>query len=154
MTARYNARSMKSRRLTQNRWNRQSRFASASSASFAWSVVVLLAAASACAPKIVPVPTVTTPRFPDFIQPEIPASFTGSPVATTQTRGWTFLQAGDLKSAEREFSLALKTALEFYPAEDGLGYVALANKDPKSALPHFERSLEQQTTDVSAMVGR
>ena len=114
-------------------------------------VVVLI---SACAPKVVPLPVVTAPKYPDFPQPAIPAAFSGSPVAATQSRGWTFLQAGDLKSAEREFSLALKAAAAFYPAEDGLGYVALANKDAKSALPHFEHSLDEQAGDVSAMIGR
>jgi tetratricopeptide (TPR) repeat protein len=118
-----------------------------------WGIAALVAM-SACAPKVVPLPTVTTPKFPDFIQPAVPPSFAGSPVAAAQARGWTFLQAGDLKSADREFSLALKTAPTFYPAEDGLGYLALANKDAKAALPHFERALEDEPGDVSAMVGR
>ena len=113
-----------------------------------------IALLSACAPKVVPLPTVTAPKYPDFIQPAIPATFSGSPVATSQSRGWTFLQAGDLKSAEREFTIALKAIPAFYPADDGLGYVALANKDAKAALAHFEHTLEQQTADVSAMVGR
>ncbi len=120
----------------------------------AWYVIVWIALATACAPKVVPLPTVTTPKYPDFIQPSMPSEFDGSPVEATQSRGWTFLQAGDVKSAEREFSLALKTVPAFYPAESGLGWVALANKDAKSALPHFERSLERQSADVSALVGR
>jgi len=125
----------------------------AGSARSAW-YVVLLALVSACAPKVVPLPTVTTPRFPDFVQPAVPADYSGSPVATSQARGWTFLQAGDLKSAEREFTVALKAVPDFYPAEDGLGYVALANKDAKGALPHFDRVLTAQPTEASALVGR
>lgn len=109
---------------------------------------------SACAPKVVPLPTVTTPKFPEFIQPSIPPTYANSPVGDAQTRGWTFLQAGDLKSADREFSSALKVVPAFYPAEDGLGYIALANKDAKAALPHFDRALEKEQNDVSALVGR
>ena len=120
----------------------------------ALAALMVAALLTACAPKVVPLPTVTTPRYPDFIQPAIPAAFTGSPVETTQARGWTYLQAGDLRSAEREFSLALKTVPAFSPAEDGLGWVALANKDAKSALAHFDRGLERQDADVSALVGR
>ena len=37
--------------------------------------------------------------------------------------GWQWLQAGDLKNAERSFSDVLKTAPGFYPSEAGLGYV-------------------------------
>lgn len=116
--------------------------------------VVAIALLSACAPKISPLPTVTAPKYPDFIQPAIPASYSASPVATSQSRGWTFLQAGDLKNAEREFSVALAAVPAFYPAEDGLGYVALANKDAKDAVAHFDRAIGEQATDVSALVGR
>ncbi len=113
-----------------------------------------LVLASACAPKTIPVPTVTAPTFPDFIEPSLPPEFRGSPVASTQQRGWTFLQAGDLKSAEREFGLALKAVPAFAPAEDGLGYVGLAGKDAKAALPHFDRALDRNANDLSALVGR
>jgi len=71
-----------------------------------------------------------------------------------QTRGWTFLQAGDLKSAEREFAAALKAAPGFYPAETSLGYLELARKDAKAALPRFERALQDGPTDVAALLGK
>ena len=141
-----------SRRSTQRPQRPQSTLLSALPACSA--LIVVTALASACAPKTIPLPTVTAPKFPDYIQPAIPPSFAGSPVAATQSRGWTFLQAGDLRNAEREFSLALKTAPSFYPAEDGLGYVALANRDAKTALSHFEKTLQQQAGDVPALVGR
>jgi len=117
--------------------------------------LVALALLSACAPTVTPpLPTVTAPKYPDFIQPAIPAAYGSSLVATNQSRGWTFLQAGDLRSAESEFSAALKLVSAFYPADDGLGYVALADKDPKTALAHFDHAIEQQSADVSALVGR
>ena len=90
----------------------------------------------------------------DFMQPVVPALLVGGPAALSQMRGWRFLQAGDLKSAEREFSTALKTTPAFYPAETALGYVELARQDAKAALPHFDRSLERQRQDVSALLGR
>ena len=71
-----------------------------------------------------------------------------------QARGWAFLQTGDLKTAEREFTAALKTSPAFFPADTSLGYVELARKDAKAALPHFDRVVDQQAKDVAALVGR
>ena len=101
-----------------------------------------------------PLPSVSTPKFPEFLQPSIPRSLANSPAAvTSQGRGWQFLQAGDLRNAEREFKVALILAPEFYPAQTGLGYVELARKEPEDALPHFERALAADGRDVSALVG-
>ena len=119
-------------------------------------LLVALVAVSACAPKVVPAPAVSAPRFPDFRAPVVPEDLAAMPAALNQSRGWAFLQSGDLKTAEREFSTALKTTPAFYPAETSLGYVELARKDPKAALPHFDRALElaPQHLDVSALLGR
>jgi tetratricopeptide (TPR) repeat protein len=119
-------------------------------------VLLGLAVISACAPKIVPAPVVTAPKYPDFIQPAVPPSLAGSPAADAASRGWAFLQAGDLRTAEREFSSALRTTAAFYPAETSLGYLELARKDAKAALVHFDRALEMSARkdDVPALVGR
>src|SRR5215470_5604660 len=117
-------------------------------------LLLALIAVSACAPKTVPVPTVTTPKFPEFTQPPVPASFANSPVAATFSRGWAFFQTGDLKTAQREFTNTLAAAPAFYPAETSLGYLELAQKDAKAALPHFDRVLERERNDVPALVGR
>jgi tetratricopeptide (TPR) repeat protein len=111
---------------------------------------------SACAPKTVPVPAVVAPRFPDFMRPAVPPGMAGSPAAASASRGWALLQAGDLKTAEREFGAALKAMPSFYPAETSLGYVELARKDPKAALPHFDRAIDlnAQHDDVAAFLGR
>src|ERR671937_521057 len=85
--------------------------------------LALLVAASACAPKIAPAPIVTAPKYPEFTPPTVPAAFANSVAAMIQSRGWEFLQSGDLKNAEREFSTALVAAPAFYPAETSLGYV-------------------------------
>ena len=110
--------------------------------------------AGACAPKPVPVPVVTAPKFPEFIRPTVPPSFANSPVAEGQQRGWAFLQSGDIRTAEHEFTAALKAAPAFFPAETALGYVELARKDAKAALPHFDRVVEEQPRDLAALVGR
>jgi tetratricopeptide (TPR) repeat protein len=110
--------------------------------------------AGACAPTPVPAPVVSAPKFPDVVAPEVPASLTGTRAAENYDRGWRFFQAGDLKNAEHEFSTALETTPEFYPAETSLGDLELARRDAKSALPHFDRVLEHQKADVAALIGR
>jgi tetratricopeptide (TPR) repeat protein len=117
-------------------------------------ILVFLAVASACAPKPVPAPVVVAPKFPEFIRPRIPPVLAGTAPAYNQDRGWTFLQAGDLRMAEREFDMALKTSAAFYPAENGLGYVELARKDARAALPHFDRALEREPADLSGLMGK
>ncbi len=116
--------------------------------------LALLVLASACAPKIVPAPVVTVPKFPEFVQPPIPPAFANTPVAATFTRGWAFFQTGDLKTAEREFLIAVNAAPSFHPAETSLGYVELARKDAKAALSHFDRVLEGEQANVPALLGR
>lgn len=117
-------------------------------------VAALFVAASACAPKIVAVPVVTTPKFPDFVTPAVPVALAGSDAALLHDRAWRFLQAGDLRNAEREVGLALKAAPTFYPAEAAAGYLELARTDAKAALAHFERALEGEAGYTSALVGR
>ena len=119
---------------------------------WALALVVLV---SACAPRMVPAPVVTVPKFPEFVQPPIPPLYANSPIAALFTRGWAFFQTGDLKTAEREFLAATTAAPGFPPAETALGYVELARKEPKEALPHFERVLQgQRRPYVPALLGQ
>jgi tetratricopeptide (TPR) repeat protein len=116
----------------------------------------LACAVAACAPKAAPAPPVVAiaPKFPDFIKPPVPQELAGSAAATSYDWGWRFLQAGDLRNAEREFTGTLKGSPGFYPAEAGAGYLELARKNPGGALTHFERALDRQPDYVSALVGR
>jgi tetratricopeptide (TPR) repeat protein len=109
---------------------------------------------SACAPKTVPLPVVTAPRFPDFMKPAVPAALAGSPIAQYHERAWTFLQAGDLQRADSEISAALKTDPGFFTADIDAAYVALARKDPQAAVGRFDRALRRQPADVPALVGK
>jgi len=117
-------------------------------------VIAVLVCASACAPAIVPAPIVTTPKFPDFVAPAVPTEFLTTAAAINENRGWAFLQSGDLRTAEHEFTAALKNDPRFYPAVTSLAYVDLARKDAKAALERFDKALEQKRDDVGALFGR
>ena len=113
-----------------------------------------LAPVVACAPVTVPLPIVTTPRFPDFLKPTVPAAVAGGPAARHHERAWTFLQAGDLQNADREISEALRREPAFSAAEGDAGYLALARKDAQGAVTRFDRTLRRQPSDVASLVGR
>jgi tetratricopeptide (TPR) repeat protein len=117
-------------------------------------IVAVALAAGACAPALTPAPVVTTPRFPEFIRPTVPAEFAGSAAAINENRGWAFLQSGDLKTAEHEFNAALKNDPRFTAAVASLGYVELARKDARAALARFDKALSERPDDVGTMFGR
>lgn len=118
-------------------------------------VAALLAGLAACAPKAPDLPaTGGVSRYPDFIFPAIPGDL-GTPAAHERHKaGWLWLQAGDLRAAERNFTATLKLVPEFYPAEAGLGYVELARKDHRTAATHFDRAVVMNPRYVPALVGR
>ena len=79
----------------------------------------------------------------------------GTPAAQERHKaGWLWLQAGDLKAAERNFEAALKLSNSFYPSETGLGYVELAKKDLEEAATHFDRAIVTNPRYAPALVGR
>jgi tetratricopeptide (TPR) repeat protein len=127
------------------------------SASLTNLLLAVLVLSSACAPKaVVPAPVVAAPKFSEFMRPVVPDAMADSPAALFASRGWAFLQAGDLRNAEHEFATALKTQPAFYPAETSLGYLELARQDAKAALPHFDRAIDLngKHDDVAAFLGR
>ena len=116
--------------------------------------VLLVLVMSACGAKLVP-PTVTVPRFPDFITPILaPPDPRLDALETANNTGWQFLQAGDLGQAEKSFQTLLKRSPSFYPSEAALGYVSLARKDYDPALEHFNHVLADRPDYVPALVGR
>jgi tetratricopeptide (TPR) repeat protein len=116
-------------------------------------VVAALVISAGCAARVVQPPIVTTPRFPQFVAPDVPAELASTLQAWSHDRGWRFLQAGDLRNAEQEFGLALR-APDFYPSLAGRGYVELAREDPRAALGFFDQALAVRADYVSALVGR
>ena len=117
--------------------------------------LALLLLLSACAPRMAPAPpAVTAPKFPEFVFPAVPQEL-GSPAARERhDLAWRWLQAGDLRAAERNFAAALKSTTAFYPAEAGLGYVALARKDHRESLEHFDRAVVANPRYAPALAGR
>ena len=116
--------------------------------------VMVLAALSACAPKTAAIPPVTAPKFPDFIFPAAPAGLGSPAIVERHDLGWRWLQAGDPRAADRNFSAVLKDSAGFYPAEAGLGYSALARKDHKVAADHFDRAVVANPRYAPALAGR
>ena len=118
-------------------------------------VLVLMAAAAACAkkPAAVPVPA-GAPRFAEFVYPAGPETL-GTPATWEQHKtAWTILQTGDTKAAERAFAAILKQAPAFYPAEAGLGYASLAQRDWQPAVAHFDRALGADPSYAPALAGK
>jgi len=64
------------------------------------------------------------------------------------------LQSGDLRGANRGFTDVLKASPDFYPAETGLGYVALANKQYRQASAHFASALKTGSQYLPALEGQ
>ncbi len=122
-----------------------------------WSIAVVTAVAltvGACGPKPVALPTSGTPHYPDFVEPRVPLAMNSTPASGAQARAWQFLQAGDLRNAEREAAAALKLAPEFFPASTTLAYLDLAKRDPRGAVVKFDRVLAREADYVPALVGR
>ena len=117
-------------------------------------LVLPLALASACATRAPLPPASAAPRYPDFVYPAVPRPLGAMSGIERVERGWRFLQADDLRSAEREFSAALRRSPSLYPAETGAGLVALARREYRRALPRFDAALARDSRYVPALVGR
>ena len=117
-------------------------------------LALALAVAGCASAPVAPPPPPGAPRFGDFVFPAA-AQDVAPPVILAQHRNaWEVLQSGDAKAAERDFAAILKQAPDFYPAEAGLGYAALARKDAQSALPHFDKALARNAGYAPALAGK
>lgn len=116
--------------------------------------MVLLCLVGACAAKPVAPPVVSTPRFPDFVEPTVPEALADSAAALGQQRAWRFLQAGDFVNAEVQLAAVLRIAPGFYPADAAFGYLELARQDAGASLARFDRALDASPAYAPALVGR
>jgi tetratricopeptide (TPR) repeat protein len=108
-----------------------------------------------CAKKPVNVPApAAAPKFADFVFPAAGPNLATEAVLNQHKAAWQLLQAGDPKAAERDFTAILKLAPDFYPAEAGLGYAALARRDAQAALAHFDKALAPNGAYAPALAGR
>ena len=108
----------------------------------------------ACARVLAPAPVVTAPKYPDFLFPAAPPALARGDLALRQQRGWQFLQAGDVRGARREFNAALKADPSFFPADAGLAYASLADRDFADAVARFDRVLRVSKAYAPALVGK
>lgn len=120
----------------------------------AWLGLALSLLVAACAPKVGPPPAAGAARFPEFVPPVAPGDLAPPDVVDRHDAAWQSLQAGDPRAAERQFAAVLKRMPAFYPSAAGLGYVALARKDYKEAISHFDHALTAEGAYVPALVGR
>jgi tetratricopeptide (TPR) repeat protein len=107
--------------------------------------------AAGCIPRV---PVVTTPAYPDFLFPSVPAAYESSRFGAAHRAAWAFLQTGDLDGAEQRFAVLLARDAEFFPAAAGLGWVHVAQGRATEALARFEVALERAEGYVPAIVGR
>jgi tetratricopeptide (TPR) repeat protein len=116
------------------------------------SLIVLLAlTAVGCASAP---PRSSGPAYPDLVAPEIPTRLNiAADLRQLHTEAWQRLQAHDLRSASSAYAAVLQKQPEFYPAEAGLGMVALANKQYKPAAARFTAALARDPKYVPALRG-
>jgi tetratricopeptide (TPR) repeat protein len=124
-----------------------------------WSLRVVLAGVmaawlSGCATRTLPPPPAEPPAYSEFLFPTVPAELQRAPGADGLDRGWRWLQSKNLANAETEFAATLKRTPGFYPAQAGLGYVAIARERFEAAISTFDAALETAPQYVPALVGR
>lgn len=95
------------------------------------------------------------PGIPAYAAPVIPASLGGVTPELRQRHeaAWLQLQAGDLRGAARSYTECLRSSATFYPAEAGLGFVALAGRDFNTAVARFRSALGRNERYVPAWRG-
>ena len=115
-------------------------------------VVAVTAAACASAPRSPAAPA--PPRYADFPMPVVPPALKTDPaVREMHQTAWRRLQAGDLRGASRDFSAVLKRASGFYPAQAGLGFVALADRQWKQAVARFNAAVNADARYLPGWLG-
>jgi tetratricopeptide (TPR) repeat protein len=120
----------------------------------------LAAALAACLAACVanpplPPPTSVAPRYPDYPAPDVPAALQASAATRdAQALAWRRLQAGDLRGADRDFTAILRREPAFYPAQAGLGFVRLAERQYKQAADRFAAALAGNERYLPAWQGQ
>jgi tetratricopeptide (TPR) repeat protein len=117
--------------------------------------IVAVAISAACASRAKPLPAgPITPKFPEYPRLEIPANLrVTQDIRDRHEQAWRRLQTGDLRTANREFNDTLRRSGTFYPAETGLGFVALAGRDFKQAAQRFSAALLKNDRYLPAWLG-
>src|SRR5262252_7567784 len=94
-------------------------------------LTIVLAGCASHRPAPPPLAPSGAPGRPNL---EIPPELTiAAPLRQQYVTALSQLQAGDLRNSNRGFSDVLKASPDFYPAEAGLAYIALANRQYRQA---------------------
>jgi Tfp pilus assembly protein PilF len=118
-------------------------------------VLAAITAAGGCASSPPAPPVVVAPRFPAYPELQVPATLAVSPEVRAQHDvAWRRLQSGDLGGASRDFASLLKQHPQFYPAETGLGFAALADRQFKTAATRFSSALAKDSRYLPAWIGQ
>ena len=112
--------------------------------------MVAVLVTTACAARV---PVVTDPAYPDYLFPTVPVEYQGAPAARSHNEAWTFLQVGDLVTADARYETILAQTPEFFPAQVGRGWVSMARDEPERAARYFEAATEDAPRYVPALVG-
>ncbi len=116
-------------------------------------LLAILVGACATTPTVPPVPA--APKYPAYPFPDVPAGLAVTPALRDQQDiAWRRLQSGDLRGANRDFNAILKTQPAFYPAEAGLGFAALADKQLRQADARFAAALAKNDRYLPAWTGQ
>ena len=113
--------------------------------------------AGACAPKTVPLPTVSAPQFPDFVAPVVPVAFASSESAAAQARGLDLPAGGRSEERgagvleRRQGGARLLSRRDFARVRRAR---AQGCARAPAALSHFDKVLKARPADPSALVGR
>ena len=112
-------------------------------------------AAAGCASTAPRTPVApAAPRYADFPEPTVPSTLrVDAAVRERHAAGWSRLQGGDLRGASRDFLDALKRSPDFYPAQAGLGFVALADRQWKQAATRFTAATAADSRYLPAWLG-
>jgi hypothetical protein len=106
-------------------------------------VVAVNTLLAGCAARV---PVVTTPEYPDYPLPVVPAALEGTRAASDHRDAWTFLQAGQLDASEQRFAAILRDMPSFHPSITALGFVELARGDTAGAIARFDGALARAVT--------
>jgi tetratricopeptide (TPR) repeat protein len=117
-------------------------------------LVVVAAAGCTKTPAATPPPANIAPRYPEFAVPVVPVALKApQDLRDRHDLAWRRLQAGDLRGATRDFNALLKQSQTFYPAEAGLGYALLADKEYTQAATRFGAALSRDDRYLPAWQG-
>ena len=122
---------------------------------FAIVLVWVACTAAACASRPPAAAVPAAPRYPDYPAPIVPGSLNAPPeVLSRHEHAWSRLQGGDLRTATREFNDIVKKMPAFYPAETGLGFALLADREYAAAATHFAAATARDERYLPAWIGR